>query len=261
MRRVQVDCRGREAQVEVVGEGPDVVFVGTAAPMMWSRSAARALAGHGYTVTNFDYGSASDDPESRSALDQVADVVAVMDAVSIDAGVLVGLSRGAITAFGAAGRHPDRVTGLVLAFPVAGFADTIHVHQPVPEPEPGEDDEAFMLRSLASVFSDGFLSSNLDDAILLATSPPGEVVRVERSEEDPFPEGMAVGCGTLIIEGGADEVVSPVHPARYLREISGAEHVVVPDGSHGWLMEQPGEFARIVAAFLSSGRAGPRRGA
>lgn len=259
MIRVQVDCRGRNARVEVLGDGPDVLFVGTAAPMMWSRPGARALAANGYTVTNFDYGSHSADPQPRSALDQVADVVDVMDAVGIDRAVVVGLSRGAMTAFGLTAHHADRVSDLILAFPVAGFADTIGLHRPDPQPEPGEDEEAFMRRFLGTVFSEGFLASNLDDAIALATASPGDVVRVERSDEDPLPDGMAVDCATLIIEGGADEVVSSLHPARYLEAIPQAEHVVIPDGSHGWLMEQPERFAGIVAGFLSPDRGEARQ--
>jgi pimeloyl-ACP methyl ester carboxylesterase len=259
MGTVQVDCRGRRAQVEIVGSGLDVVFVGTAAPMMWSRAAAGALAGHGYTVTNFDYGSDCSDPEQRSALDQVADVVAVMDSLDIDRGAVVGLSRGAVTAFGVAATQPDRVSSLVLAMPVAGFSDTIGVHRADPEPEPGEDDVAFMRRFLARVFSEEYLSTNMEHATALTMSMPGEVSRLERDEEEPFPEDMDVGCPTLIIEGGADLVVSPEHPARYLKALPKAEHILVPGASHGWLMEQPGEFARLVAAFLSSSLDGSLR--
>lgn len=261
MRAVQVDCRGRRAQVEVVGDGPDVVFVGAASAMMWSRAAARTLAEHGYTVTNFDYGSGCSDPEMRSALDQVADVVSVMDVLGIDNGGLVGLSRGAVTAFAVAATQPVRVSSLVLALPVAGFSDTIGVYHSDPEPEVGEDDEAFMHRLLARVFSKEYLATNGDDAMALAMASSGEVARLERSEEEPFPDGMAVDCPTLVVEGGADLVVSSEHPARYLEAIPDAQHLVVPGGSHGWLMEQPGEFARIVAGFFSSVRAGsPRSG-
>lgn len=257
--RSKVDCRGRSARVEVIGEGSDVVFSGEAAPLMWSRPAAAALAEQGYRVVNFDYGSESDNPVARSALDQVQDVVDVMDALEIQAAPLVGLSRGAMTAFGAAAEYPDRVSSLVLAFPVAGFADTLGFYQPDPEPEPGEDPEAFMRRLLGRLFSEEFLSTRFADAVTLATMAPGEVVRLDRSEEDPFPEDMAVGCDTLVIEGGADQIVTAEHPARYLKALPTAEHHFVPGASHGWLMERPVEFSSILADFFRRRRGEPRR--
>lgn len=237
--------------MEVAGDGPAVVFSGAAAPMMWSRAAAGALAEHGYRVVNFDYGSESDDPVSRSALDQVRDVLDVLDGLEIGSASVVGLSRGAMTTFAMAAEQPERVSCLVLAFPVAGFSDTIGIYQPDPEPEPGEDQADFLKRYLGKVFSQEFLASRLDEAVTLATSPPGEVVRLDRSLEDRFPESMSVACPTLVVEGGADEVVPSEHPARYVRAVPSAEHVVLPGAFHGWLMEEPDEFARIVGGFLS----------
>lgn len=241
-----VSCSGRPAVVEVVGEGREIVMVGAAVPMAWTRPAAMSLARLGYRVVNFDYGSDHPDPEPRTCLDQVDDVLAVMDATGTSSAVLIGASRGAITAYGLAATRPLRVEGLVLAFPVAGFADTIGATEPDPVPEPHEPEEVFMRRSLGHIFSERFLDDRLENAISLVTTPLGSVCRVDRSEEAPFEDDWSVDCDVVVIEGGDDRVVGPNHPARYLHAAPNATHIVVPEASHGWLMEEPADFADLV---------------
>ena len=242
------DCNGRPAQVEVVGSGPDVVMVGAAVPMLWSRGASTELAQLGFRVTNFDYGSGWDDPEPRSALTQTADVLRVMASLDIGRASLVGLSRGAMTAYWQAVCRPDTVEDLVLLFPVAGFADVLLEAETEEENSPTNVDEL-----LESLFSPPFLIEHRDRAYELVSTPPGSVARVDRADEDPFPVHSNVSCRTLVIEGDQDIVVSAHHPARYLAAVPGSEHVVVTGACHGWPMEEPVEFARIVSEFLVAG--------
>jgi len=252
IRDLEVDCRERPAHVEVRGAGPDVVLVGTAVPMAWSRPAAVALAESGFRVTNFDYGSGASDPLPRTALDQVADVIEVMRAVGAGKGIVVGLSRGAITAYGLAARAPELVAGLVLAFPVAGWADNLFDAEPDPTPEPGENEDSFVYRSLRRVFSEEFLASRLDDAVALVTTSPGSVVRVARDEEEAFSEDAFVDCPVLVIEGGRDEVVTSEHAERYRQALTQANHEVVESATHGWVMEEPQQFAALISRFAGA---------
>lgn len=250
MRTLEVDCRGRDAAVEIVGSGRDIVFVGTAAPMTLTRPAANSLASLGYRVTNFDYGLGHPSPEPRTALDQVPDVVAVMDAADVPSAVVIGVSRGAMTAYDLAGEDFDRVAALVLVMPVAGFADTLQIVSQTPAAQPSDGPDTLIRQLADQVFSARFLEERLDDAIELLSAAPGAVDRVERSDETPFPEGLVVGCPILIIEGDADLVVTPEHPARYRAQHPEAEHRVVADGSHGWIMEEPAAFASMVDDFV-----------
>lgn len=246
---LSVDCRGCPARVEIVGSGPAIVIVGTAVPMSWAMESCRAMAARGFRVLNFDYSPPEDwesEPVPRTALDQVADVVAVMEATAIEHAHIVGLSRGAMTAFALAARYPGLVDTLTLAFPVAGFADTILVEDTLLE---GHSDDP-LLEMLSTVFSDEFLSSNFDEAKSLLLTPPGTVERVGREDEEVFTSSDTVSAPTLVIEGGADKVVSAEHSARYLAAVEGATHVVVEEANHGWLMEEPEVFADIVAEFL-----------
>lgn len=255
MEKHEVDCRGKPAVVEVVGEGTDIIMIGAAAPMAYTRGASVALATQGFRVTNFDYGPPTGwdgEPEVRTCLGQVRDVVDVMDALGIQSAHAVGVSRGAITAFGLAARHPERVNDLVLVFPVAGWEDTITIENPQPSQEDDEPDHEFMQRVLATVFSERFLAQDADSARDLLLTPPGTVVRVERrSDEDLFTADDVVTHPTFVIEGGADQVVSEEHPGRYAEAIAGARLLHVDGASHAWHMEQPDRFARLVAGFVT----------
>jgi pimeloyl-ACP methyl ester carboxylesterase len=251
--RSDIDCGGRPAFAEVLGEGPDVVFVGAAVPMALARPAAVALAGLGYRTVNFDYGSdAPVAPEPRSALAQVPDVMSVMDAVGVTRASIVGLSRGAMTAFGLAARHPERVERLILVFPVAGATELLEKAEPESGPEPGEGAEDFLHRSLSGVFSEEYLAMNLETVVELFTAGPGSVDRVQRYQEEPFSVTDSVNAPTLVLQGGNDRIVEGEHPGWYVENVPGARHLVVPEAGHGWLLEEPDRFAELVAEFITS---------
>lgn len=246
----QVDCRGLPARAEIAGSGPAVVVVGGAVSMEWTRPYGAALAEVGYRVLNFDYERPDGwdgAPEQRSCLDQVDDVVEVMVTAELGEAHVVGISRGAITAYGLATRHPERVETLTLVCPVAGFADTIYKELPAPVVEDGADRMKLILEA---VFSREFLGTNLGAAKALLRTPPGTVVRLERSEEEPFVDGDRVMAPTLVLEAGADQVVQAEDPVRYLAAIPDSKHIRIEGASHVWPTEQPAAFAHIVADFV-----------
>jgi pimeloyl-ACP methyl ester carboxylesterase len=248
-----VDCNGRNANVELIGRGVPVVLVGSGSPMAWVDAAAHILGSRGYEVINYDYSAptvADEEPEPRTALNQIADVVAIMDEVGVSSAHLVGLSRGAITAYGLSVTEPSRVESLTLAFPVAGHADTLFLEESSPK---GSDTaSADPMRALVeTVFSSEFLADHYDEAQNLLLTPPGTVRRVERAEEEPFPVGWLASCPVMIMEGGGDKVVGPTHPGRYAQDHPSARRIHIPGASHGWLMERPEEFADYLAAFVA----------
>jgi pimeloyl-ACP methyl ester carboxylesterase len=220
--------------------------------MEWVGPSARILAASGFTVVNFDYRVPPGwvgETQERTALAQIADVLSVMDAADVEMAHVIGLSRGAITAYGLAAQTPDRVVSLTLAFPVSGHADTLYAEAPNSDPD-GLDASEYLTRVVETVFSPEYLEHGFDEAQSLLTTPPGSVDRVERSEEEPFPTDWSASCPILIIEGGADQVVDPRHTARYRQAHPEADSVLVPGASHGWLMEQPSAFADLVMTFL-----------
>lgn len=116
-----VDSDGGKLAVEVEGKGPLVIcspgmgdfrdaFAPLAAHLVACgyRVARVDLRGHGDSTTGFDrYG---DEPTAD-------DLLAVIDALGGGSAVLAGASMSAAAAVIAAGRHPDKVRGLVLLGP------------------------------------------------------------------------------------------------------------------------------------------------
>lgn len=101
------------------GEGPAVLFChGFPDTAETWRSQMRAVAEAGYRAVALDmrgYGRsfAPEDPDLYTALHVTGDLVGVLDALSIDAAVLVGHDWGAFHAQQAALMRPDRFRGLV----------------------------------------------------------------------------------------------------------------------------------------------------
>lgn len=250
MRTHIVDCGGAPANVEVVGAGPPVLMIGTAVPMAWTRPLCEVIADRGFTVVNFDYepsGEPNGDPEPRTSLAQAEDAAAVVAAVGVGPVHTIGVSRGGITAFGLASRHPTVVRSLTLVCPVAGFSDTLTIETAPLIPEPGEDPMHTMLRG---GFSDDYLESNLEHAKELVMIPDGAVRRVARTDETPFDDTDTVTAPAMVVEFGADRMVGPEHSARYLAELPGAEHRVIDGAGHGWFHEQPSSVARMFTDFI-----------
>jgi pimeloyl-ACP methyl ester carboxylesterase len=250
--RFTIDCRGVSANVEVFGEGPVVAMIGTAVAMDWTRPLCRSIARRGYTVVNFDYQQDADSkrvPEPRTALDQVDDAADVLTASGFDHAHVVGVSLGAITAYGLAARVPDLVQTLTLVCPVAGFQDTIRSQSAPPDDCTHSDP---MMPFLRWGFSDEYLESHLDHAKALAQMPDGAAVRPGRIAETPFGPDDRTEVPTLIIESGQDRMIGSEHPARYLQEMPFAHHKVLEGASHAWFHEHPAVVADVIAEFTRS---------
>ena len=246
-----IELNDGPARIEVVGEGTPVMVIGAAVPIAWARPFCEALAVLGYRVINFDYGAPSgweEDPLPKTCLDQVDDVVAVLKDRVAGPAAAVGLSRGAITAYGLAASHPSLVSRLVLAFPVAGFADTIGIEGD--EPEERDDPLEALDAAIDTAFSAEFLTTQRQTARDLFLSPPGTVVRVNRDEEATVDDLPTVAVPTLIVSGGEDRVVTIEHPERLKRAIPHATTHEFPTASHGFIMEHPLQFADVVDGFL-----------
>jgi non-heme chloroperoxidase len=92
------------------GEGPDVVLLngGLADVRMWSSTVAWLADTHRVTTWNYrDTGLSS---PAHSSYDEIADLLAVIDAAGVRRTALIGVSDGGRRALGFAHRHPDRVT-------------------------------------------------------------------------------------------------------------------------------------------------------
>ena len=203
----------------------------------------------------------SDAPLWHYTLDQAAeDVRALLDQLSIQQAVLIGLSMGGYILFAFYRKYAARVKGLVLADTKAQ-ADSMEGKQ-----------ARFQLAQVS--YSNG--SSAIADVMIprllsprtISTRP--EIVEQVRTmiegnqtsgivgdlmamaeRPDSLPTLTQITCPTQIIVGELD-AMTPLSDARTMADtIPGARLAVIPGAAHLANLEQPELFTRIVGSFAS----------
>lgn len=190
---------------------------------------------HVYTPEQRGHGRT---PDSRGALtyDQMAgDTADFIDEVIAAPVRLLGVSDGAVVALTVALRRPDLVQRLVLAtgiFHHDGWQDGVLDGEP---PE-------FLETSYAELSPDG------------PEHYPAVVAKLAAMHADQPSFTLAdrgrIGCRTLVMVADDDEVRLEHAIATY-RGIPHAELAVIPDTSHGLLVEKPGLCNQIISTFLT----------
>ncbi|MDQ0373914.1 alpha/beta fold hydrolase [Cellulomonas humilata] len=200
----------------------------------------------------------SDKPADGYAMqDGVYDVIALLDALGLEACWLVGTSSGGYLAQQVAVDHPERVRGLVLVgapsnlqrpMPVT-FADLLaSFHDPVtrddmvalngalplhtPVPDTFFQDQV----TAAMTIPTGVLRATLDG--LLAAAPP-----IQRGP---------ITVSTLILWGAKDDVLPAGQAHELAAAIEGSRLVTYEGTGHLVLWEQPERVALDVTAFITT---------
>ena len=163
--------------------------------------------------------------------------------------ILIGHDAGALVALAVAAR--TRPAALVLLAPLVPGATAVRalglrfgtlpallLRLPVPAP-----------RGAAAAPLVAGLPSPVRTSVLGALAPEAAdvILDVARARVDPAPVG---GVPALLVGGGSDPLLSPQEGAGFARTI-GAEHQVVPEGTH-WLLAGPGweETVAVVHRWL-----------
>jgi pimeloyl-ACP methyl ester carboxylesterase len=174
-------------------------------------------------------------------LDQdVADLIALLDALGVDRAALVGHSDGATIALLAAARHPQRVAGVLAESP----------HVAVEVPRCPEAIEQFVAELAASPGLQASLQRNHG---LRAAQV------VQRWQDrwcdpafwtwDVSAELAAVRCPVLVVQGADDPYFSVQHSAMIAQRTQG-QLVVLPGLGHSPHVEAPAVFAPLLFDFL-----------
>lgn len=203
----------------------------------------------------------SDAPLRRHTLDQAAeDVRVLLDHLSIQQAVLVGLSMGGYILFAFYRKYADRVKGLVLA-DTRAQADTAE----------GKE-ERFQMAQTAykkgpAAIADIMIPKLLSPATIQARPEIVQNVRamiegnqisgitgdlmamVERPDSIPLLSKIA--CPTQIIVGELDQATPPSDAKIMADQIPGSRLAVIPGTSHLSNLEQPDMFTQIVKSFAS----------
>ena len=267
---------GVELYYEVTGQGTPVVFIHEFAGnyQSWDLQVSHFSRWHTCLTFNARGYPPSQVPAEADAYSQqraVRDVIAVMDAAGIEKAHIVGLSMGGFAALHLGMEFPERVLSLCIAG--AGYGA---------EPEKREifkqetrNTAAFILEEGVEKFAQKYsrgptrLSFERNDPrgyaqfrqLLATQSATGLAntqlgVQLRRPSLYELQEKMAqITLPTLIING--DEDVPCLMPAVLMKTtISSAMMSVIPNCGHTINLEAPGEFNRIVEAFLAQAESG-----
>ena len=214
------------------------------------------------------FGEASGASPARSVDDHAADLVQLLDALSIERVVVGGLSMGGYIAFALWRRAPERIRGLVLA-------DT----RAEPDTDEARAGRRAMQREVrekgAAAVADRMVPRLLGAAAQRRTglvecvrrmvegaSPEAIVDALEclMTRPDSVPTLATITCPTLVVVGDEDEITPPASARSLSAAIAGARLAVIPGAGHLCSLEQPEAFNIEVGAFLGSLGAGMSAG-
>jgi pimeloyl-ACP methyl ester carboxylesterase len=250
------------------GQGtPLVVVPGIQGRWEWMRPTVDALAEHGRAITY----SLCDEPTSGFAwssalgfenyLAQLDDVLAATDAHKA---VLVGVSYGGLVAAEFAARHPDRVSGVVIASaPPPTWSPDRRVRRYLASPRLlgagfflGAPMRAYPELKAAIPEAGRRWRFALRQSLRVVTAPPSSGRMARRLlwlEGARFGVDHPVDLPALIVTGEPDleRVVPPGLTAEYQAWLPRARTTTLPRTGHAGTVTKAREFAALVAEFAA----------
>ena len=256
--------------VFVHGFGNEAHIWDDAAPAVadYYRTVAVDLRGHG---------DSDRDPELRYDHESMArDVVAATEALEIRRFVLVGHSMGGRVAMRVAGKHPDRLAGLVIvdAGPELDLRGVTRIRLDAtakPDPSFASAEEYERTLSLAYPLArpaalarmarhglrprpDRRLEPKTDPAFFTAFGREGPAAAARRSAEETAVLWEALErtpCPTLVVRGAASDVLSADVAERMAEEaLPRGSLAVVPQAGHSVMIDNPDAFRDAVTRFV-----------
>ncbi len=223
------------------------------------------------------HGESDHDPERRYDYDSlVADLEAATAALGIERMVLVGHSLGGRVSMFFAGKHPERMAGLVIVDSAPEFdpRGTTRIRQEVEQRGDGSFASAAEYeRLLAHNFPagqpaslkrmahyelkqrpDGRFERRLDAHFMTAPTGASEADLAAREQENTSRlwEALAkIPCPTLVVRGAASDVMSPEVADKMADEVlAKGTLAVVAQAAHSVMTDNPAGFNKAVCAFV-----------
>lgn len=236
-----------------------------------------AVAPH-YHVIALDqrgHGDSDWDPEARYDAESMADdLEAVLDAFEIDRFVLLGFSMGGRVAMTFAGRHPERLAGLVIAdigpevdargvlriggemaehrapvfANVQEYAAMLSLNYPAGQPHALKRMAEFGLRKR----DDGLFELKMDPK-LRGERPTDDA---SKAKEEAFIQQQwdalaKVPCSTLVVRGAASDILSPDVADKMVDDVlQNGRLAIVPQAAHSIMTDNPQGFEEAVCSFV-----------
>lgn len=269
-----------ELYAETFGKPSDpavVLLHGAGNSMMaWDAELCEAIAGRGRFVVRLDSRDAGRSGRSGAAGpsysmdDTAADVVALLDALGLEAAVLAGVSLGGVTAQIVAVDHPERVSGLVLISTtprgddLPGPVEGLFAGEPEP---PDWGDRAAAVRYLVEL-ERPYGGTRFDEALMtrIAERTFEHADDLAAQLHNPFAvaEGRPlrdrlgeIGAPTVVVHGTADPMFPPAHGRALAAAIPGARLVEVEGFGHATL---PRDVWPLLLDAITALPAPPRNG-
>jgi pimeloyl-ACP methyl ester carboxylesterase len=215
------------------------------------------------------FGETSYDPEPH---DDAADALAVLDALEVDAAVVIGASNGGRCAIDLALAHPERVLGLgLIGAGVSGapepdpfdFAVPVQRLWQVYEAAEAADDLDALNRIEAHAWLDGWAAEEgrvtgaardlflaMNDVALRA-EPPGE----RATPPGAWDRLAELAVPTMVLLGELDVVCEPA--SRHIaRQVTGARYEVLTGTGHLPHFEGHARCLELLCAFVDTASAG-----
>lgn len=254
MHRVQVGSSS--LAYTKVGAGPAVAIVhGIGGHKEDWAATASALAGRHavYAVDMLGFGASSKTGDVITIADQVAAVVALLDAEGVDRADVIGNSVGGWVAATLAADHPGRVGKLVLV-DAAGFKAMFDGPPPV---DFYPRDVAAMTNLLQHVrydptthtpqFAEAALAASMATGDAQAAEAVGKGMFASRRLEDV---AARVSAPTLVLWGAEDRLFPAAVADLVAGHVKGSRKMVIPRASHFPQLDNPTAFHDAVVDFL-----------
>jgi 3-oxoadipate enol-lactonase len=260
------DAQGVRLAYDDQGAGLPLVFL-HAFPLnrsMWAPQIAALSMGFRTIAIDLRGHGESDAPLWNFSLDHYADDVrALLDHLTIEQAVLIGLSMGGYVGFAFSRKYAHRLKALVLA-DTRAQADSqesrtgrFHLAQTAYS----RGAEAVAETMLPKLLGPTSLRTKPDLAKLLRniihrTPISGIVVDLMAMADRPdsVPHLHTITCPTLVVIGEEDTTTPFADAQLMASEIPGARLVVIPAAGHLSNMEQPDVFNEVVKGFVEEMR-------
>jgi pimeloyl-ACP methyl ester carboxylesterase len=221
------------------------------------------------------HGDSDWDPEGRYDTDRLADDLEALTAeLGIDRFVLIGFSMGGRASMRFAGRHPERLAGLVIVdigpeldprgririgqeiqsqrAPVFSTIDeyTSMLSMNYPAGQPAA--LARMAQHALRQRDDGLFELKMDPK-LRADGPDEEAARAEEEKltAELWDALGRIECPTLVVRGAASDILSPDVADRMVEEaLPNGTLAVVPQAAHSVATDNPKGFEEAVCRFV-----------
>jgi len=227
------------------------------------------------------HGDSAWDPQRRYDVENLADdVEAVTAQLGIERLVVIGHSLGGRVATLFAGRHPERMAGLVIVDvgPEVDARGRMRIRMDVESrPTPLYASEAEYARDLSLAYPaarpdvlarmahhglrrrpDGLLELKMDPALRsnfgAASVTPAEAEAREREMEKAMWQALArISCPTLVVRGAASDILAPDVADRMVEAaLPKGQLAVVARAGHSVMTDNPDGFREAVCAFVLS---------